>query len=386
MNPIRCVALGLLVATPLASQGRPCRDCVIATHVVRLEIDKASPSVVADAFTEILRLTTGEYIVGPVNSGRGIAVFASSGRFLRTVGRSGGGPGEFKTITRIFKGAGDSTLVYDAGTRRLSVLSPTLTFVRSIPLPDHRKVVHVNGLFVGTGVVRSRDQFGNAVHVYSAKNGALYRTFRGSARTATADSVRLPSGIASDAKGRLWIYDGRDGTLSIEDADGRAHHSVRYKPLWHDIPVDAVPKTSSAQGRGELPAVPGSPRRPFSGISAIEVISPNVLLVLGSVPRKGWEAHPSPFGMAKPEARRLGSTRLDYGELTTRLNDWFETRVDLADFSGGAARTIGTARLPFGRAIPLGNGHVAGFGAHEDGSLFADIWLVRSSAPRGKPQ
>lgn len=376
------LAVSSVATVSVKSQQVPCRDCLVVTPVVRLEIDRASSGIVADAFTEIIRTSKGEYLVGPVNTGRSLALFSPDGQFVRAIGRFGGGPGEFASITRIFKGSEDSILVYDAGSRRLAVLSPTLAYVRSVRFADHRAVVQVGNFFVGLGTVQSRDQFGNALHVYTARNGALYRSFYGRDGNATVDSIRVPNGLAADTRGRLWAYDAKSGSLSIADTEGTVQKTFVYRPLWHNLPVESVPRTEGTPRRGELQAVRGSPRRPFTGVNAMEVVDNNLVFIWGGVPRSGWELRQSPFKMTRPESRSTGPSPVDYGELTNRLNGWFETRVDVVDLNANAPRSIGTARLPVGRAIPLGNGYVAGFGAHEDGSLFADVWYVRISAPK----
>lgn len=63
-----------------------------------------------------------------------LRVFSATGDFLRTIGRFGAGPGEFRTIAAIRRCAGDSTFVYDVSLRRLSVFSPSGTYARAVDL------------------------------------------------------------------------------------------------------------------------------------------------------------------------------------------------------------------------------------------------------------
>ncbi|MGE0440584.1 MAG: hypothetical protein AB7L66_10405 [Gemmatimonadales bacterium] len=48
-----------------------------------------------------------------------VKVFDSLGRWVRSVGRSGGGPGEFEALGFVYQGAGDSVLTFEPGTQRL---------------------------------------------------------------------------------------------------------------------------------------------------------------------------------------------------------------------------------------------------------------------------
>lgn len=60
-----------------------------------------------------------------------ISVFDSTGRFLRDVGRAGGGPGEFGILGAL-GWTGDTLWVMDVGQRRLHLFDRTLTFARTI--------------------------------------------------------------------------------------------------------------------------------------------------------------------------------------------------------------------------------------------------------------
>ncbi len=56
--------------------------------------------------------------------------FDANGRFVRTIGRRGAGPGEFRAISGVVHVASDTLLVHDPTLRRISVFAPGGTFVR----------------------------------------------------------------------------------------------------------------------------------------------------------------------------------------------------------------------------------------------------------------
>lgn len=71
--------------------------------------------------------------------------FDATGRFVRQSGREGSGPGEYRFLDRVFRLAGDSLGVYDGGPRRLTVLSPTGVFARTVTLARPSGVTGVGG-------------------------------------------------------------------------------------------------------------------------------------------------------------------------------------------------------------------------------------------------
>jgi hypothetical protein len=67
---------------------------------------------------------SGEFLVAPAD-GRtaplGVRVFGSDGRYKRTIGRRGQGPGEFASVRRLLTLPGDSLAVFDATKQRVSI-------------------------------------------------------------------------------------------------------------------------------------------------------------------------------------------------------------------------------------------------------------------------
>lgn len=82
---------------------------------------------------DAMRLPDGRILVG--NSGTGeIRVFNESGQFIRSVGRSGNGPGEFGQFStvRFWRLADGGLLAYDNGNLRVHLLDSTLAYQRSV--------------------------------------------------------------------------------------------------------------------------------------------------------------------------------------------------------------------------------------------------------------
>jgi hypothetical protein len=66
--------------------------------------------------------------------GQQIKVFSPAGEYLRTIGREGGGPGEFRGISIVYPAPGDSLHVVDLLNVRWNVFSPEGEYVRSTQL------------------------------------------------------------------------------------------------------------------------------------------------------------------------------------------------------------------------------------------------------------
>ncbi len=101
---------------------------------------------------DALRLDNG--IIAVVNRGtHGIRFFDAKGRYLRTSGRRGRGPGEYTNIAAIALLPGDSLLVQDWSTSRVSVLDARGDYIRSFrlgPAPRRPRAALVGQFTDGT--------------------------------------------------------------------------------------------------------------------------------------------------------------------------------------------------------------------------------------------
>ncbi len=81
------------------------------------------------------RLSDGRIVVANAGTQQ-LRFFDDEGRFIRSSGGQGDGPGEFRTITDLFRFGGDSLLAYDRRNRRISVFGPTGEFAHDLSLAD----------------------------------------------------------------------------------------------------------------------------------------------------------------------------------------------------------------------------------------------------------
>jgi hypothetical protein len=97
-----------------------------------------------------VRLADGRIAIGDAGAGS-IRVYDARGRHLRSFGRPGQGPGEFRSLS-LHAMPGDTLLILDVTNRRLSVLDATTGFVRFMPLPPDVPALDVHGV-LGDGTI-----------------------------------------------------------------------------------------------------------------------------------------------------------------------------------------------------------------------------------------
>lgn len=95
----------------------------------------ASPEVPLFRVTAVAPLSDGGVAVGTESPARAL-VFAADGGLRATLGREGGGPGEFARVASVVPMAGDSLAVWDPDRRRISVFTRSGTFVREADLSE----------------------------------------------------------------------------------------------------------------------------------------------------------------------------------------------------------------------------------------------------------
>src|SRR5687767_3658335 len=107
-----------------------CRACKITLEPVV----KLTPGEETEGFAPGLKLASnrkGQYFVSSTTFIGQINVFGPDGRFERSLGRRGLGPGEFNSLELMVFDAQDSLHVVESNSRRYQVFAPDLTLARS---------------------------------------------------------------------------------------------------------------------------------------------------------------------------------------------------------------------------------------------------------------
>lgn len=164
-------------AGPLAAQQvvrLPARDAVLAREPRALFSVGRADGRAADAFGAVADVAFDAaenlYVLDRLNAR--VVVFDSTGRFLRTMGRRGGGPGELGAPQQMAVTRAGDVIVSDAGRRALVVFDADGT-TRSVPYPGVSMLIgrtlslHPRGgivsLAMGNPAARDADAFGEEV-------------------------------------------------------------------------------------------------------------------------------------------------------------------------------------------------------------------------------
>jgi hypothetical protein len=140
-----------------------------------------------------LLLPNGEVVVA--NNGTSqLRWFRADGSYLRTVGRRGNGPQEFRRTVYLYEGVADTLVAYDEGNRRFHYISHSGTTARMDTLGDRDRPFFIYDRVlverIPTGVERER----------------LRAITLGMPR----DETRFPTRVIPDRQGNLWAREPGD--------------------------------------------------------------------------------------------------------------------------------------------------------------------------------
>jgi hypothetical protein len=207
----------------------------------------------------ITRLADGTWVVS--NGGtEEVRLFGPDGEFLRSVGRSGEGPGEFTSLSATWVLAGDSIAVWDTRRRTMSVFDASGEVARTFGFDDldDRSVTPTAHLADGRWIVQQTSTFstggdgqGNvtrpdvvAAHAGSEGGGlSVFATFAGAERWLVQSdafvSIRsYPFGRGSDlVAGEDRVFGGASEVPEVRVWDAAGREVARWRVAAHSEPV-----------------------------------------------------------------------------------------------------------------------------------------------------
>ena len=280
-----------------------------------------------------------------------ILVFEPDGRFARTLGRRGAGPGEYARPTPPRFGPADSIYVFDMQLRRGTVLTPNGEYSRSFNTASFlggRTLVLAAGVVVVAEDIRTRERVGYPLHAVSP-DGKLTLSFGADTPQYRADLPALTRRVIAHA-GDRQVWSARPTAYVIErwdPATGIRTARIERKVPWFEPYLER----------------PGSPRaiRPRPLISALWQDSADRLWVLIRVADESWRptVHPD---TAEAQAMRYDPAASSSPE---RRDRWFDWIVEVIDIHS----TEVLARLRLSRsvfAVGGADGAVLASPGHED--------------------
>jgi hypothetical protein len=90
-----------------------------------------------DMIASVLELQDGRVLVADLQT-PAVQLLGLDGRYARSIGQKGAGPGEFTEPRSVLTHRGDASLIIDRGLRRMLVLAPALAVARTALLPAWR--------------------------------------------------------------------------------------------------------------------------------------------------------------------------------------------------------------------------------------------------------
>jgi hypothetical protein len=186
---------------------------------LRIGIVDGEPAYQLDRVAGLLRLSDGRIVLA--NGGtQELRFYDAHGRHLATAGGAGAGPGEFRALASLDLLPGDSLLVLDPGTGRISVLDPDGALVRSwrVESPG-RGLFPSRALALGDGSVLIAFFRG---HMPGDPGG----TIRNAAPLLRYSAEGEPLGVVAEIPGEEWFSSPEHGILTYRPFGRKGHLAV----------------------------------------------------------------------------------------------------------------------------------------------------------------
>ncbi len=218
-------------ATTRISSAAVCNTCRLQfDHLFDIGTESGA-GMIENENSMVVRDSRGRFYVAH-SYATSFKVFDKNGKFVRLIGRKGGGPGEFEGIVGIHISIGDSVRVLDYSLSRQSVYSPDLSFYRSTPLalkPSINSVVLDNGSTVVNVRLRSASLSGSLLHTLST-SGIISSSF-GEVQQSTPQLTQRLLAVRSSSE--IWVAHEHSYQFERwEPYNGKLIARYEYNPPW----------------------------------------------------------------------------------------------------------------------------------------------------------
>ncbi len=340
-----------------------CEGCqVVLEHVVTLG-EREGPGRVGRPSAMAVD-SSGRYYVAHGDGGFAatrIWVFDKDGAFLRTIGRDGDGPGEYRLISRIDCLAGDTLVVFDTRLRRRTTLAPDDSVIATQP---YQVSGFMNSSFLldGRMVVNEHQRTpagaGYPLQVVD-REGQIVRplgSVRPEYRLGEPYKYQRPTSVGADGA-TVWTIGRGDYLMELWDTTGNRLAALQREVEWFEPYV---------LGRDITPN--GPPPLPAVGLFSAD--GAGRLWVAVRVPSDNWRA----VMLADPDWEYNWGT-------VQKMRDWILEVVD-----AGTGDLIVSQDLPDIEAtLFLGEDLLVAYREDEMGYPFLDLLRLRIAPTTSNP-
>ena len=346
-GPISLPAQGSITVSSVPS----CAQCRIALERFAVLGDVDGPGMLVQQARVIADSRRRFYVASPVDPSR-VVVFDSGGRYVRALGRAGGGHGEFRDVPLIVP-TGDSLVAFDPAARRATVFGPGHEVIRffALPVAVTSAVPFPDGGVLVAGEGRSRTYSGIPMLLLDSA-GRTSHPVGADDETLDLDnpygSVRI---VGKGPQGTAWSARLNEYLIERWDRSGQRIMSVRRMADWFQ------PWTRVA----------GIPRlvRPQPRITDVRQID-NHLWVLIQVADANWRAREG-----KPVPGMKGATVTPDADKELI----FDTIVEVIDLSTN--RLLASHRLSQHILGFVDDGLVASYAEDAQGNPRYAVWRLK---------
>lgn len=285
-----------------------CPDCLRFSPVVMLGRGPGEGFLEdRGTITDVVRDTSGNLWVGQRHR---IKVFDSNGRYLRTVGRAGEGPGEYVFAQPRLVDTSGNIHVVDVRQFRVTVVSPGGEVVDTwrLPFPPRYWVLFADGdrLF-GAFWDSSPERVGLPLHVLSSDGTVLHSFGAPDKGVVSRDDADLRVGV--DPQGNLYSAAIEEYRIDIWTQDGQKVSRITGPQLN----PDDHPDTDTLDPEW----------RPLNKIASITGLNNGIVAVVARFRRDDWREN--------SEMRTSPSGRVSRVPRSLDFSNWYYSTIDVID-------------------------------------------------------
>ena len=259
--PIAIAALFLATPAAAAAQATSvvlsgdgsCRAC-------RIEIDRMltlgatdGPGALVDENSWLARDARGRWYAFSYRM-EGIAVYDSTDRYIKQIGRKGLGPGEYQAPSSVVSLPRGQVAITDGDLPRITVLDSGYSVVRTIPIST--RAGRATALDGGRAILFNAPDArrGEPLYIVDATSGKLIATFGAPSNAST----RVPEGTlrhltVDPRRGTIWSAFASRYLLEEYGRDGKRIGTIERRAGWFVEP----PRVGPGEDRAPVPVVYG---------------------------------------------------------------------------------------------------------------------------------